>query len=192
MHSEKLIGMAHVKPGEEVVAQGVELSPPEVFPILGVGMVIAHQPMDDGTVQIALLGQARCRIIKEVKQLPYRVAAVTAIAEPENNSFAAKKAAAVEREHLMVQAGQLIEHTAAGEARDQLKKSLQQKDEPGTLADLLANVYVQDARVRQLLLECVEPNARARILQVSLQKLLDKVAPGKEVPEFYYAAMNMN
>ena len=192
MQSEKMIGMAHVKPGEEVVAKGIEVSPPQVFPILGVGMVIAHQLMDDGTAQIALLGQARCRILREHAHTPYRTATVGALAEPALHSPAERPKAAAVRKELLAQANTLIEHTVASEARDQLRKSINEKQEPGALADMLASVYVQDANVRQLLLECIDPFARARILQVSLQKLLDRVEPVKEVPDFYDEVLNMN
>lgn len=66
---DRLIAMAALQPGYEAMYFG---NPP-IHPCMGVGRIVAHQLRADGSSDIVLLGVARVRLAKVVREMPYRI-----------------------------------------------------------------------------------------------------------------------
>jgi len=166
---EKLIGMAQLKEAGFANDESFEVRP-AVYDVLGVGRIVAHEKLADGTSHIALLGQARCRINSERPHEPYRIASVAALRDqlPVNS---------VEREQLRravyeVKQGALALslRTLDAEAQVPLKNVLESPD-AGLIADVLAGIFVHDHQLRQTLLENQNVFERIRILRELLNQM---------------------
>ena len=70
--SEKIIGMALLKPGWEANYYGN----PEVFDVVGMGRIVSSETFNDGRINIVLYGLKRVKILEIMKESPYRLARV--------------------------------------------------------------------------------------------------------------------
>lgn len=168
---DKLIGMAQLRASSFETNEPAFDARPAIHDVLGVGRVVAHEKLADGTSHIALLGQARCRISAERPHAPYRMASVVALRDvlPAN---------AVEREQLrrmlyeVKQAAlSLSGRTLDAEARTPLKNVLESSD-AGLIADVLAGIFAHDHQLRQTLLDNPHVFPRIRILRELLRQML--------------------
>lgn len=173
--SEKLIGMAQLKPEPGEIAGA-----PAVFDVVGVGRVVAHRELADGTSQIALLGQGRGRITIEIARAPYRIGRLESLPDRMPDEAGEMLAAFT---GMMETAQALISRTLRDEACDELQKALKERAEAGAITDLLASVYVDDSALRQVLMENSDVLARTRILQAIMERLLIKVEPRTDYGE---------
>jgi Lon protease-like protein len=73
LNSEKIIGMALLKPGWESDYYGN----PDVYDVIGMGRIVSSDMLDDGKINIILYGLKRVKIIETVSELPYRQAKVS-------------------------------------------------------------------------------------------------------------------
>lgn len=73
MESEKIIGMALLKPGWESNYYGN----PEVFDVVGMGRIVSSEMFKDGRINIVLYGLRRVKIEEIVRDKPYRLAKVS-------------------------------------------------------------------------------------------------------------------
>jgi ATP-dependent Lon protease len=123
--------------------------------------------MPDGATSLLVRGQARVRIVEWVQATPFLVARVQRV----NEIRALTPSAAA----LMRAALSLFERII------RLDRSLPEEsfvyamnvDDPGWLADLIAQTVPLDVAQRQIILETVEPVARLQKLSVILAKELD-------------------
>jgi hypothetical protein len=72
MDSERIIGMVLLKPGWEKNYEGN----PEIYGVAGMGRIVNSESLEDGRFNIVLYGLKRVKIIKIVKEYPYRLASV--------------------------------------------------------------------------------------------------------------------
>src|SRR5574341_684698 len=70
--SERIIGMALLKPGWEKNYEGN----PEIYSVAGMGRIVNSEPLEDGRFNIVLYGLKRVKIIEIARELPYRLARV--------------------------------------------------------------------------------------------------------------------
>lgn len=181
---DKLIGMAQLKPNGFTMPQAGG-APPPLYPVLGVGLVVAHEKLKDGTSRIALLGQARCRISAEQPHEPYRMAKVVALRDEMPNN-------AVEREQLRravyelkESACAMAERTLDTQTQEPLHQVLKKCADAGLVADVLSGIFVRDHQLRQALLENTQVFARIRILRTVLSQMLGRAeakAPTMSLP----------
>ena len=184
MAHDKLIGIAQVRPASFVSTAGVEPMPPAVFNVIGVGKIVAHRELDDGTSHIALLGQARCKIGSEISHEPYRVARVLTLKDELPGEMDARRD--FKRQHAEVEAfaRKLIARTMDSLAAARFYEALDEQCEAGTLSDLLAGIFVQDCMLKQFLLESTGVLSRLRVLLAVLKKQL-QAAQSRPLPMRY-------
>lgn len=73
LESEKIIGMALLKPGWE----SDYYRNPDVYDVIGMGRIVSSEVLEDGKINIVLYGLKRARILDIVEDLPYRLARVS-------------------------------------------------------------------------------------------------------------------
>jgi uncharacterized protein len=185
MASEKLIGMAQLKPAEFPFKETPGSPPPSIYNVVGVGKVIAQEELGDGTYHIALMGQARCRIQSEIPHQPYRIARVSPLWDrlPDTEEGELKLNLGVA--DMVKSANALVSRTLDTSAANRFKKALKANKDASSVTDLLASIYIQDSEVRQSLLETVDVLERARIMLSVLEKLLAR--PDKKPPQQKYS-----
>ena len=123
--------------------------------------------MPDGTTSLLVRGQARARIVEWLRATPFLVARVQVVPEPQVHTPST--------EALMRAALSLFERVI------KLDHSLPEEafvyamnvDDPGWLADLIAQSLSLEVAQRQTILEAVEPVARLQKLSVILARELD-------------------
>jgi hypothetical protein len=69
LDGERLIAMAHLKPGWEPAYQGA----PAVYDVVGLGRIMDERRLPDGRFNIVLLSLSRARILDEDRSRDYRV-----------------------------------------------------------------------------------------------------------------------
>ncbi len=148
LKGDKLIAMALLKPGWEKDYEGA----PPVHDIVGVGRILRDERTEDGRYNILLEGVARARIEELLPPAPYRRARVRVLAETLE-----KPAPGLERVRLGLLAvyASLLGPAGAVPARIEHSLSL------GTICDLLAAILDVEVGQKQLILEELEPAARA-------------------------------
>jgi len=171
--SDKLIGMPQIKPAPQHFSS--EEAIPDLHGIMGIGQVIAHEQLSDGTFQIALLGQGRYRIETEVPHQPYRIAQASPLPDHLPQTTLQRQSLTALSGELFRSAETLIGRTLDAESRAHLLDALQERNEPGAISDLLASIFVQDSSLRQALLESADVLARTRLVHAVIHKLLDRV-----------------
>jgi len=72
INTEKIIGMALLKPGWE----DNYYENPEVFNVVGMGRIVSSETFEDGRINIVLYGLKRVKIVEIIENLPYRLARV--------------------------------------------------------------------------------------------------------------------
>lgn len=82
LEGERLIAIARLMPGFEAEYHGN----PAVHPCMGVGEIVTHRGMPDGTSEIVLRGIARARLAEVVKNMPYRLGRLVDLEETNSNA----------------------------------------------------------------------------------------------------------
>ena len=186
--SQQLIAMAHIRERAKSESEpaGLLLSVPAVHDVLGIGRVIANDEQPDGTYNIALLGEARCRIEEEIPHSPYRLARVTSLHDDTPGTPELRNHLERSRAELLSAAQALIGRTLVNEAAESLISVLKERSDAGSSSDLLASVYVHDAGLRQALLEMLDVLKRTQLMTAILTKILSGLEP-KPPPSKYGA-----
>lgn len=175
--SHRFIAMAHLKDAADIHEVPPGAAQPAIHAVLGVGKIVAHEPQPDGTSNIALLGQARCRIEREIPHQRYRIANVVTLHDETGESPEEKQMVLVARTELMKVADALIGRTLDAAACKRFLKALKEREEAGDVADLLASMYVQEPVLRQSLLESLNILERVRLLHAVMEKLILSLDP---------------
>jgi Lon protease-like protein len=72
LDSDRRMGVALLKPGWESEYYGA----PTIHPLFGVGEIVDHVPLSDGTSDIVLRGACRVRLVGYKQEKPFRIAIV--------------------------------------------------------------------------------------------------------------------
>lgn len=156
MAGERLIAVVALEPGFEADYHGR----PPVRPIIGVGRVVGHEPLEEGRANIVLRGLARARIERELPPAErYRLVDAAAVDDRLQRDFDTTAA----RETLLLLADQLaLKLPSGGETLRELARS---QPDLGALSDVMAAALVTDPDDRQALLET--PDVATRVERVS-------------------------
>jgi len=190
--SHRFIAMAHLKDPSETADIVPGSAPPAVHAILGVGKIVAHEPQPDGTSNIALLGQARCRIEREIPHQPYRIAALTTLHDQAGKSPAEQQMVVLARSEMMKVANGLIARTLDEGAGKKLQAALKEREDAGAVVDLLASMYVHPPGLRQALLESLDILERIRLLHAVMEKLAGQLDPKPPPLRYNHDDYSMN
>ncbi len=164
MESEKIIGMALLKPGWESNYYGN----PEVFDVVGMGRIVSSEMFKDGRINIVLYGLKRVKIEKIAQDKPYRLARVSIL---ENTHSSGDEAYRRRIEELIIKWNFILD-----EEQKTHRININTKLPLDSLTDALATLIFSNVFDKQRLLE--EPNVekRAEAIIKDLQTRLDIVS----------------
>jgi Lon protease-like protein len=158
------IGMVMLQPGWEADYYG---NPP-VHVMACLGKIVEATELPDGRYNIVLCGERRARIESIVSESPYRTARVALVDD------ACTEARADEAARLLEELLDMARRVPASLYRHKnVANALRKLDAPlGCSTDLLADSLLLSAHVKQELLECPDPIARARRLLAAVDREL--------------------
>lgn len=152
--------------------------PPAVAQVVGVGEIVAAEPMSDGRYNLLLEGKARARITRELPQerAYRRVQAVQLFDErpidAAEEPLRLSEAEAALRALVEEVAGRLEDEDALA-----LRQAVGQPLSLGRLTDRLASVLVSKGEARQALLETLDLGLRVDRLSREVAGLLTHLGP---------------
>ena len=123
------------------------------------GLIRMSREADDGTSQLVLHGFARVVIEEWLYDRDYPLARITPLIFPP----ADKERLDPLCRHLIDTVGHTLQSVDA-EVRDYIMTNLSGADAPHLLADLVSQQFIQDAHLRQELLETADAEARIKFL----------------------------
>lgn len=148
INTEKIIGMALLKPGWE----DNYYENPEVFNVVGMGRIVSSETFEDGRINIVLYGLKRVKIVEIIENLPYRLARVDIVNDLHGSDEESLRARIDE---LISKWNLLIEDTEKSHKID-INTMLPME----SLTDALATLIFSNVFEKQVLLE--EPNVHKR------------------------------
>lgn len=167
MSEDRLIAIASLEPGFEDQYQ----ARPPVRSVIGVGLVIGHEPLEEGRANILLRGVARARIDRELPPTErYRRVEATTLTDEFEPAFKAESA----RETLSLLANKLASSLPSG--GDTLRELVRKTVEPAALIDVLAAALITDPDERQRLLEELRVSVRANRVCNRIATVLARLA----------------
>ncbi|MEM7007729.1 MAG: LON peptidase substrate-binding domain-containing protein [Thermodesulfobacteriota bacterium] len=164
LESEKIIGMALLKPGWETDYYGN----PDVYEVIGMGRIVSSETFSDGKINIVLYGLKRVKIVEIVKELPYRLARVE-IMENVHNS---------QDEELRTHIEQLVQkwNLYLSDKQKSHKITVNTKLPLDNLTDALGSLIFPNVFDKQLLLEEVNVQKRAKLIINDLNSRLEMIS----------------
>lgn len=164
INTEKIIGMALLKPGWE----DNYYENPEVFNVVGMGRIVSSETFEDGRINIVLYGLKRVKIVEIIENLPYRLARVDIVNDLHGSDEESLRARIDE---LISKWNLLIEDTEKSHKID-INTMLPME----SLTDALATLIFSNVFEKQVLLE--EPNVhkRAEIIIRDLETRLEIIS----------------
>lgn len=161
VHGDRLIGLAALRPGFE----DDYLGRPPIFPVMGLGRIVAEQRLGDGRWNVALRGVCRVEALEErPPDEPFRVVRARRLDEVERHG---DRVAADRLRGIVLQLVMRIP-----QVRSEIGSLLSDARRPGQLADVAAGLLVDAFPARQRLLE--ETNVATRLDHV-IELLTDLV-----------------
>jgi Lon protease-like protein len=155
------IAIALLKPGFEHDYPGKAA----IEPVICIGKIVAHQELDDGRYHLLLGGLGRARIVREVAEMPYRSAVIELIPEPvDDGAVTAEERNLLKR---IFDTGPL----AATEMGQRFAELLAAGTPIGSVLDLVAFHLVNDAAIKQAVLNEPDPARRFALLTPVLREL---------------------
>lgn len=162
LEGERLVAMALLRPGYEAEYEGC----PAIEEHVGLGRILATQPLPDGRSNVLLVGLRRARVLDEDRSRPFRVARLEVLEDPPVDDEAPLVAAL--RDLLVRVPHELV--------RDESRRALclhllGQPITPGealglgTIVDLTADLLHLGVRDRQGLLATQDVAERAHLLR---------------------------
>jgi len=136
--------------------------------IATLGIVRACQKSDDGTSNLLLQGLARVKIVRIVREEPYRVVRIRALTSSPG-------AATEENDRLRQNLGKLL-HTKqrlGGSIPREFTQFLKTVSDPETFVDLAAATLCDDSVLKQKLLETLNVHARLQLYSTRLRRDID-------------------
>lgn len=164
LNSEKIIGMALLKPGWE----SDYYKSPEVYEVIGMGRIVSSEEFEDGKINIVLYGLKRARIIEVVEELPYRQAMVKIVEnefETNGESFRSKIEELINKWNLY-----LDDKQKSHRINVNTKLPLE------NLTDALASLIFPNVFDKQRLLEETNVQKRSEIIINDLQTRLEMIS----------------
>jgi uncharacterized protein len=159
---QRLIAVAQLKPGWESVRD----DRPAIYHVAGVGRISQHQHNADGTYDIVLEAVARVQLHElEPGGLRYRRATATVLHErtPKDGVSGSDVSALLS---IATRIAAIVKRALPG-----FVMQAEHDDTPALLADRIADQFVLDPAVRQVLLETLDVSARIRALTLQLAQL---------------------
>ncbi len=161
INGDKTLALASLQPGYEADYEGR----PPIFPIAGVGEIVAHRRLPDGRWNIALRGVCRAELVHELPpDEPFRIVRARRLREVERHEDV------VAADRLRSVALQLT--AAVPGAKDQLGTLLKEARSPSATSDALAALFVESFGARRGLLEELDVARRMERLESLMAELL--------------------
>ncbi|WP_428263749.1 LON peptidase substrate-binding domain-containing protein [Haliangium sp.] len=146
---------------------------PAVYPVLGVGRVIASENLDDGRYNLLVQGVLRAELTEELPQAQsYRVVQVRPM--PDLDPTEPELLGAMHRK-LITLCDQLS--LALDKGGEQLRELARSEESPGGCADLVSSALITELDQRQRLLETVDPGERLALAIQHVGRLLTEFGP---------------
>ncbi len=164
LESEKIIGMALLKPGWESDYYGN----PEVYDVIGMGRIVSSETLDDDKINIFLYGLQRAKIVEIVKDLPYRLARVSILENIQDSSSESMRSEIDE----LIQTWNLY----LDEKQKSHRINVNTKLPLETLTDALASLIFPNVFDKQKLLEEIDVQKRAQIIINDLNSRLEMIS----------------
>ena len=174
LDSQGCIAIALLKPGWQDSYFGT----PDVFPVVGIGRLVEYKRSADGTFRIILVGERRALIREWVDGKSYRRARI----EP----FADEEIPPRDLDALCRRLRECFERLLPQEEKDntigwtKVQEILKMSKDPGLLADMIADHFIQRPLEKQTLLETRNPRERERLLRGFLERRNQIPAPGND------------
>jgi Lon protease-like protein len=165
LEGEKLIAMAYLLPGFEEDYEGA----PAIDEWVGLGRIVAHEPLPDGRSNLLLAGLRRARVLEEDRSRPYRRGKLDVVADDTSGLSADEEKAL--REKLTG----LLGRVPSSMVRDPLRLGVALKMTQlalGALTDLAADTLKLEGDAKRLLLHEARVAERARKLTALLDSEL--------------------
>lgn len=163
----RLLAMARLKPGYEADYHGR----PEVYPVVGIGRVIASDELDDGRYNILVRGVARAELDEELpparayRQIRARILAAQAPAEP--------GVLAAMHQKLILLCDQLS--LVLDEGGAQLRELVRTDATPSGCSDVVCSALLTNLDHRQRFLEMGDPMERLAFAIQHVGRLLTEL-----------------
>ena len=164
LESEKIIGMALLKPGWE----SDYYSNPDVYDVIGMGRIVSSERFEDGKINIVLYGLKRARIVEIVKDLPYRLARVSLLDNIYNPSDEALRG---ELEGLINKWNLYLD-----DKQKSHRININTKLPLENLTDALASLIFPNVFDKQKLLEETDVQRRAQFILKDLKSRLEMIS----------------
>ena len=171
--------------GDRVIAVPTLVDPAEAMaeratlkPVAGVGLVVAEQRNDDGTVDLVLSGAGRVRLLEELERgAPYREFRAEVLHDVYPPGGAAALTGEVEALGQLCYelAGRLPQESGAG----QLAEAVARMRVPGTIADLVAAAAVSEPEARYRVLETLDVAARLALVKEEVAGVILLLSRGR-------------
>jgi hypothetical protein len=162
------IGVVQLKPGWEKDYYGS----PAVYRMLGVGIIVHSKRWTDGRYDVVLEGTARGRIVTESQRGDYRVAEVELL----EDVLRAETRGEIDALHslLLPAFRRVTDHDEA--AKEGFRPGSWSDPGPGTVADVLAAKFMQNAYDLQSILSETDVLRRLQLVRVHLRAVLNGLA----------------
>ena len=128
-----------------------------IRPLCGLGRIVRHEPFEDGTSDIVLLGESRARILGTAPQGPYLMADLELLEEPSDPAGGSRL---LEPLRALLESSLRTVHGKRGS--ELLESLLSGRPGVGGLADLAAELLLIQPIQRQQVLEALDPLERLR------------------------------
>ena len=164
-----LLGIVQLKPGWDKDYYG---NPP-VYRHLTIGRIVQHRRHEDGRYDIVLEGLSRARLVSETPRGQYRLAQAELLADEvpdgrEDSVFTEYSCLRRVFDNFM---------EALPDTVEPLKPDSWRDPEPGTLADLLAHIFIENAYDKQCVLGETDVERRLKLVSVQIRTILKQKAP---------------
>jgi Lon protease-like protein len=155
MASDRVIALANLLPSDDG-----EDERPAVRPVLGAGVVVFHQSLEDGRSLVLVQGLLRATVDDEIAvDQPYRVVRARELKSRDTEDDGSQ--------------AELVRHRL-------LRLTERLTDEPGRLADLVGSAVITDPEDRQRLLEELHPDRRLDQVSQRLGLLLRRLGADRQ------------
>lgn len=169
LEGTRLLAMARLKPGYEADYHGR----PEVYPLIGIGRVIASDELDDGRYNILVRGIMRAELAEELPpERTYRVVQARRVLDL---APAEPAVLAALHQKLIMLCDQLS--MALEQGGEQLRELVRSDSDPGSCADLVCSALITELEERHRLLEMLDPADRVGSAIQHVSRLLIELGP---------------
>jgi ATP-dependent proteinase. Serine peptidase. MEROPS family S16 len=141
-------------------------SPDELYTTGTVGMIMRMLKMPDGRLKVLVQGLARARVKRFTSSDPYHIAELEPLMEPEVGTLTSEQEALIRSSR--EQSERIL--SLRGISSQDIMSVLNNVNEPGRLADLIASNLRMKVDAAQKILECHDPIIRLELVNSQLLK----------------------